>query len=62
MQGVRITLSPLVVGSEVGRMLWWRLVALKSIDVLHGRWANITISRRVPLHTTGLADGISLSC
>ena len=32
-----ITLSPLVIGSEMGRMLWWRLVAWKGIGVLNGR-------------------------
>jgi len=61
-RGVRVTLAPLAVGSEVGRMLWWRLVTLKSIDVLHGRRAIVTLNRCVPLHTTGLADGISLNC
>ena len=60
--GVGVTLSPLVVGSEVRRMLWWRLVTLIVIDMLNGRWAIVALSRRVPLHTTGLTDGIDLDC
>jgi len=60
-QGVRITLSPLVVGSEVGRILWSRLVTLKGINMINGRWAIVTLSRRVPLHITGLTDGIDIN-
>ena len=56
------TLAPLVIGSEVGRMLWWRLVTLKGIDMFNGRWAIVTFSRCVPLHTTGLTDGVYLNC
>ena len=59
--GVGVTLAPLVVGSEVRRMLWWELVTLKGINMLNGRWAIVTLSRRVPLHTTGLTDGIDLN-
>ena len=59
---VGVTFSPLVVGSEVRRMLWWGLVTLKAINMLNGRWAIVALSRCVPLHTTGLADGIELNC
>jgi len=60
--GVRVTLSPLVVGSEVRRMLWWRLVTLIGIDMFNGRWAIVTFNRCVSLHTTGLTNGIDLNC
>jgi len=60
--GVGVTLSPLVVGSEVRMMLWWGLVMLKGIDVFNSRWAILTLGRFVPLHTTGLTDGIGLNC
>ena len=39
--GVGMTLSRLVVGSEVRRMLWWGLVILKGIDMFNGRWAIV---------------------
>jgi len=42
-KGVGVTLSPLVVGSEVGRMLWWGLVTLKGINMLNDRWAIVAL-------------------
>jgi len=60
--GVGMTLSPLVVGSEVRTMLWWGLVTLEGINMLNGRWAIVALNRCVPLHTTGLTDGIYLNC
>jgi len=46
----------------VGRRLWWSLVILIGIDVFNGMWAIVTLGRCVPLHTTGLTDGIDLDC
>ena len=43
-------------------MLWWRLIALIGINVFNGRWVIVTLDRCMPLHTTGLADGVDLSC
>ena len=60
--GVGVALIPLVVGSEVGMMLWWRLIILIGIDMFNGRWAIVTLDRCVPLHTTGLTDGVDHSC
>jgi len=55
---VRVTLPPLVVGNGLGSMLWWVLKTLKSISVLNSGWAVVALSRCVPLHTIGLADGV----
>ena len=53
-----MTLPTLIIGSEVENVLSWEVKTLKGVSMLNGGRAIVKSNRCVPLHITGLTNGI----
>ena len=46
------TLPTLIIGGRVGVSLWWRVVAMESVDLFNARGSIVTLNEGMFLYTT----------
>ena len=49
-----VTIPTLTIGGGVGVILWWRFMAMESVDMFNARRSIVTLNGGITLYTTGL--------